>query len=120
LIDALIAGKLYGKPEQRTSANTGKTFFTAKVRVPVADGEAIFCNVICFSQTAGRALMALDDGAAVALAGSLTPKAWTDKNTGEPRAGLDLVAQEVLTAYHVTRRRAATRPEEPAQSGHDF
>ena len=38
------------------------------------------------------------------MSGSLTPKAWTDKE-GSARPALDMVAHQVLTAYHVTRKR---------------
>jgi single-stranded DNA-binding protein len=63
-------------------------------------------NVIAFNDGACAALLALDDGEPVALSGSLTPKVWTDKE-GQPRAALDMVAHQVLTTYHVTRKRAA-------------
>ena len=41
---------------------------------------------------------------AIALAGSITPKVWTDRE-GQPRPALDMVAHQVLTTYHVTRKR---------------
>ena len=41
MIDALIAGRLYGNPQSRTSKN-GNAFATAKVRTPMAYGEASF------------------------------------------------------------------------------
>ena len=46
----------------------------------------------------------------MALAGTLTPKAWIDKD-GTPRPTLDLVASQVLSAYHVTRKRKALEPQ---------
>jgi hypothetical protein len=73
MIDALIGGKLHGKPAQRTSAK-GTTFTTCKVRVPLADGDSLFCNVIAFDKGVGTALMALDDGDSISLSGALTPK----------------------------------------------
>jgi hypothetical protein len=68
-------------------------------------------------------LLALGEGDAVALAGSLTPKAWTDRE-GIARPALDLVASQVLTAYHLTRRRKALerKPHDqtsPRQACHD-
>jgi len=39
------------------------------------------------------------------LAAGTKPKAWL--KDGEPRAGLDVVADHVLTAYHLKRKRAA-------------
>lgn len=118
MIDALIGGKLYGKPVQRTGSS-GKPFVTCKVRTPVGDGlESIFVNVIAFSQDVTAALLALDDGDSVSLSGSLTPKTWTDKN-GAARPALDLVAHAAVTAYHVTRKRAAMKPAQSASKSHD-
>ena len=118
MIDALISGKLYGQPTERTS-KTGKPFALAKVRAAGGDGESLFVNVIAFDTAPCTALLALGDGDSVAISGSLTPKVWTDKE-GNARPGLDLVAHQVLTAYHVTRKRAAVRPPPaPERPSHD-
>lgn len=115
MIDALIAGKLQGAPAQRVG-KSGKPFTTAKVRAAAGEGESMFVNVIAFSATAGAALMALGDGDSVALAGSVTIKIWTDRE-GKPHPSLDIVAGQVLTAYHVTRKRkaVASEPEQSSQ-----
>ncbi|HDR9500121.1 TPA: single-stranded DNA-binding protein [Burkholderia cepacia] len=105
MIDGLISGKLYGVATERTG-QSGKTFVTAKVRAATGEGESLFVNVITFSTTAADALLALGDGDSVSLAGTLTPKVWTDKH-GDTRPALDMVAHAVLTAYHVKRKRAA-------------
>ncbi len=107
MIDGLIAGKLYGTAANRTG-QSGTQFVTAKVRAAVGDGEALFVNVIAFADDAQSALLALNDGDSVALAGSLTPKVWTDKH-GNAKPALDMVAHAVLTAYHVKRKRAAVQ-----------
>ena len=107
MIDALISGKLYGQPTERTS-KTGKPFALAKVRAAGGDGESLFVNVIAFDAAPCTALLALGDGDSVALSGSLTPKVWTDKE-GNARPGLDLVAHQVLTAYAVSRKRDTVR-----------
>ncbi|HKT98056.1 MAG TPA: single-stranded DNA-binding protein [Paraburkholderia sp.] len=109
MVDGLVSGKLYGAATSRTSQN-GKRFVTAKVRAAAGDGESLFVNVIAFSTTAGEALLALADGDSVALAGTLTPKAWVDR-AGEAKPALDLVAHAVLTAYHVKRKRAVVQGE---------
>lgn len=109
MIDALLAGRLYGTVAVRTAKN-GSRFATAKVRVTTSTGESLFVNVIAFAATAVEALLALTDGDSVALSGELTPKVWTDKN-GEARPALDLVAHAILTAYHVTRKRQAVKDE---------
>ena len=117
MIDALISGKLYGQPTERTS-KTGKPFALAKVRAAGGDGESLFVNVIAFDAAPCTALLALADGDSVALSGSLTPKVWTDKE-GNARPGLDLVAHQVLTAYAVSRKRNAMQPPPPpAPTGH--
>lgn len=105
MIDGLVSGKLYGKPGERIG-QSGKPFVTAKVRAVAGDGESLFVNVITFSDSAGAALLALEDGDSVSLSGALTPKVWTDKN-GDARPALDMMAYAVLTAYHVRRKREA-------------
>ena len=109
MIDALLSGKLYGKAEERTS-KTGKPFATARMRVPTKDGDSIFASCIAFDTSACRALLALGDGDALTVAGPLTLKGYIDKE-GQPRPGLDVVAHQVLTAYHVQRKRDAMKPQ---------
>jgi len=107
MIDALIAGKVFGQPRTMTS-KAGKPFATAKVRAAAGESEALFVNVIAFDADTVATLLTLSDGDSVALAGSLTPKVWTDKE-GNHRPAVDLVAHQVLTAYHVTRKRKAVQ-----------
>jgi single-stranded DNA-binding protein len=105
MIDALIAGRMYGTPQSRTSKN-GNTFATAKVRTPMANGESSFVNVVAFSDTARTSLLALTEGDSVAIAGELKVSTYTDKD-GVTRPSLDLTAHAVLTEYHVQRKRKA-------------
>lgn len=105
MIDALISGKLFGQPTERAT-KAGKPFALAKVRVTAADGESVFVSIIAFDAAPCAALLALGEGDSVAMSGSLTLKTWTDKE-GNARPGLDLVAHQVLTSYHVTRKRSA-------------
>lgn len=95
MIDGLVSGRLYGDAEQRTD-KTGKLFSVAKVRASTADGETLFVNVIAFDGGVRSALHHLRDGDSLALAGSLVPKVWTDKQ-GIARPALDMVAHRVLT-----------------------
>ena len=97
MMDGLIAGKLLGDPEQRSGKGDSQ-FVVAKLRAQAGDGENLIVNVIAFDATPCRDLLALRDGDSVALSGSLTPKAWTDKQ-GNVKPALDLVAQRVLSAY---------------------
>jgi single-stranded DNA-binding protein len=107
MVDGLIAGKLYGTATERTG-QSGKPFVVAKVRAAVGNSEAVFVNVVAFSDSVKAALLALSDGDSVALAGTLTPKAWMDRN-GDAKPVLDVVAHALLTAYHVKRKREAVQ-----------
>ena len=112
MIDALMTGKLHGTPQQRTS-KAGKPFTTAKVLATTSKGEGLIVNVLVFNESAQTALLALGPGDALALAGSIEPTAWQDKD-GNTRTGLDMIVSQVLTAYHVDkRRRAVTRQDQP-------
>jgi len=84
MIDALIAGKLHSHPEQRTGKN-GQPYATAKVRATGGDGESLFVNVIAFETYTVTALLALDAGDSIALAGSITPKVWTTAKASPAR-----------------------------------
>lgn len=105
MIEGLITGTLVGLAEQRQGKNDS-TFVLAKVKATPGEGEPLIVNVIAFAAEACAALLALDEGDAVALSGALTPKVWTDKQ-GNTRPALDMVASQVLTVYHVDRKRAA-------------
>lgn len=102
MIDGLVAGRLVGQAEMRVGKNATQ-FVVAKVKATAGDGEAVIVNVITFSSEACAALMALDDGHAVSLAGSLTPKVWSDKQ-GNTRPALDMVATDVLTVHQASRQ----------------
>ncbi|HXP99351.1 MAG TPA: single-stranded DNA-binding protein [Solirubrobacteraceae bacterium] len=105
MIDALLAGRLYGKPQARTAKN-GSAFAVGKIRVGTRGGSALFVSVITFSATAAQALLALEDGDSITIAGELTPKVWTDRD-GTAHPQLDLLAHAVLSPYHVKRKREA-------------
>lgn len=99
VIDGLIAGKIQVQAKQGLGKN-GSQYVTAKVRAMGADGEPLIVNVIAFAGDACRALLALAEGESVALAGSLTPKVWVDKDRGGMvRPALDMQAHAVLTAH---------------------
>lgn len=98
MIDALIAGRLYGIAEQRTG-HAGSSYVTCKVKAMTDDGDGIICNVIAFNDAVRETLLNLEDGASLSLSGALTPKVWTDKQ-GNARPALDLVAHSVLTLSH--------------------
>lgn len=76
MIDALIPGRLYGTPASRTT-KAEKPFATCKVRVSARDGGAVFLAVVAFADSAVTALLALQEGDSLALAGELTALAPT-------------------------------------------
>lgn len=94
MIDGLISGKLHGTALERTS-KAGKPFTTAKLKAATHEGESLFINLLAFDATAQAALLALGDGdaVAVAVAGSIKPTAWQDKD-GNTRTGLDVIAAQ--------------------------
>ncbi len=113
MIDALIAGKIHGQPAQRTS-KAGRPFAVCKVRVATGAEDSIFVSVIAFDSDPVNAILALNQGDSVALSGSIKPGVWTDRD-GNTKPSLDMTAHQVLTAYHVTRkRRAVAKDDAPA------
>jgi hypothetical protein len=105
MIDALIAGKLYGAPRAMTS-KVGKPFATARLLVAAADGQSVFANLIALDPVAVSRLLALTHGDSVAVCGSVTPTVYEDKQ-GQHRPALDVVAHQVLSAYQVIHKRMA-------------
>ena len=110
-IEALITGKLHQRAESRTS-KSGKQFVTAKVRAAAGEADSLFINVVAFSESACAALLALGAGDSLAVAGTLKPGAWIDRE-GNARPSLDLVAAQVMTLYGLKKRRAAAGADEP-------
>ena len=106
MIDGLVSGKLVGDAEMREGKNASR-FVVAKIKAMGGDGEAVVVNVIAFAPESCAALMALEDGDSVALAGSLTPKVWSDKQSNT-RPALDMVATNVMTAYQIDQKRDAS------------
>ena len=94
MIDGLVAGRLMGDASRRVD-KSGRTFVVARVLARNRADEEFIVNVIAFDAAPCADLLALADGDAVALAGALTPKVWTDKQ-GIARPSLDLIAQRVL------------------------
>ncbi|WP_213362254.1 single-stranded DNA-binding protein [Brachymonas denitrificans] len=112
MIDGLIAGKVYGQPQSRTDSH-GKQYALGKVKAAAGNGEVLFVSCIVFGDAA-RQFLVLGDGDAVALAGSISPKAWTDKD-GQARPALDMQVQQVLTAYHGRKKRQQMQDAENQQ-----
>jgi single-stranded DNA-binding protein len=76
-----------------------------------AEGESHFVNVTAFSDTAQAALLALDDGDGVAVAGSLNVGMWTTRE-GVTAPSISIIAAQVLSVYHLKRKRQAVQGED--------
>lgn len=111
MIESLITGKLHQRAESRIS-KSGKQFVTAKVRAAAGEADSLFINVVAFSESACAALLALEAGDSLALAGTLKVGVWTDRE-GNARPSLDLVAAQVMTLYGLKKRRTAAGADEP-------
>jgi single-stranded DNA-binding protein len=105
MIDALVCGRLYAKPEERTSSS-GKTFVSFKLLAADSDGENQFCNVVVFADTVRHAVLALDAGDSCSISGPLKFTTYTARD-GAVKVSLSVVANAVLSAYHVKRKREA-------------
>jgi single-stranded DNA-binding protein len=90
------------QPQSRNDAS-GKPYAFGKVRAATKEGESLFISVIVFGDAVAP-FLALSDGDAVALAGSLSPKAWTDKE-GQPRPALDMQVRQVLSVHQLSKKR---------------
>ena len=80
---------------------TGQTF-AGPLLAPMLKVDMVMIRVAVPDDL--EALLALVAGDSLAVAGSITPKVWTDRE-GQHRPALDMVAHQVLTTYHVTRKR---------------
>jgi len=105
VLNVLATGTLVGDPKQRTGA-TGKPYVTAQARVPCDGEDSLLLSIIAFRDSARDALLALAQGDAVAVTGRAKLTAW--RKNGEERHGLSVVAEQVLTAYQVEKRRSAS------------
>lgn len=102
-ITALITGRLMKDPEQRAGGN-GQPFTRALIAAATDDGSALV-SVIAFGSLAEQ-LAALRRGDTAALTGRAKVNTWAG-NDGETRAGLSVVVDGMLTAYHLRQRRKA-------------
>ena len=111
MLSVLCSGTLVSDPKSRTSA-TGKAYATAQIRVPAEDADPMLVSVIAFNADAVQALLALQRGDSVAIAGRAKLTSW--EKDGEQRHGLSVTADRVLTAYAAGKARKAARELEDA------
>jgi len=102
MFSAMIGGTLMADPQQRIG-KSGRAFAAAKVRFSQGDRNG-FASVIAFGEVA-ESLLQLRKGDSITVAGRAVTTAWADKTTGEPRSGLHVVANALLTPYQIPPRR---------------
>jgi single-stranded DNA-binding protein len=112
MLRVLASGVLVRDPQSRTGAN-GRAYATGLLRVPSEDAEAMLLSIVCFSDSAVAALLALATGDACAVAGRAKISEWTNKE-GAQKHGLSVVADQMLTMYSIEKRRRQTRQSEEA------
>jgi single-stranded DNA-binding protein len=105
MIDALIAGRLYAKPQRRTD-KAGKPYTVARVRVLAPTGENLVFHCVCFTEEIASRLLALNEGDGLAVSGDLKVGTFQGKD-GTWRPSLDMVVHGLLTNYEVACRREA-------------
>jgi len=104
MMTVLIGGKLVaGDPEVRTGKN-GQPYTTAKFAAVQDDGERVLVSVIAFNE-AGEKLARLKKADDIVCSGRASVSAWLDKTTGEPKAGVRIVAEHILSQYELAGRR---------------
>jgi len=106
MISILTSGVLIAKPVKRISKGTGREFVTLQLRVS-SDNENFIISVICFNDDLCRALLALDKGDALSVAGTGKPTTWTGKD-GMPAVGVSVIVQQILTQYRLREKRKAS------------
>jgi len=109
MLSLLASGTLVRDPESRQS-KAGKAFATALLRVPTEGEDAALVSVIAFSTSACTALLAHAKGDSVAVTGRGKLTSWIGQD-GAEKHGINVVAESVLSAYQVEKRRARARGE---------
>lgn len=114
MLSILASGTLISDPVSRTSA-TGKAYATASLRVPAEDSDAMLVSVIAFNADSVAAILALQRGDSVAVAGRGKLTEWTGQD-GSQKRGLSVTADKVLTIYAAGKARKAAREIEDAMA----
>lgn len=114
MIDALITGKLHA-PASKLTSKAGNPFVKVRLIVHSADGGSLFVGLVAFDDTVQGELMAMSQGDSVAVAATLTPRAYIDRN-GEAAPAMEGIAHHVTSPYHIRKKRKAmpTGKEQPA------
>ncbi len=109
MIDVLIQGRLRGGVTIKPSKQ-GKDYAIFRLSTTDKNGDSILCGCITFETAAVEAVQRLGDGDSVAVSGEAAIRTWQGKD-GQERYGLDVMAYQVMSAYHAGRKRPG-RPQD--------
>jgi single-stranded DNA-binding protein len=115
MIDVLIQGKLRGAVVVKTASN-GNAYATFKLSTTDKKNEGVLCSCIVFAAPVVEAVERLGDGGSIAVSGEAAISTWSAQD-GTQRHGLDVTVHQVLTAYHLGRKRA-DKPNAGPDRGH--
>ena len=104
MIDVLLSGRLRGTPSLRT-ATSGATFVVFRMAAADRHGDSVLCSCMSFAPAVQTAVCALADGDGLAVSGEAALSSWQGQDG--PRQGLDVQVHELLTPYHLGRKRQA-------------
>jgi single-stranded DNA-binding protein len=74
------------------------------MRVSTGDEQGQFVNVTAFSDSVQGALLALGEGDAVAVAGTMSIKTWVNRE-GVAVPDVSIIAAQILSVYDLKRKR---------------
>jgi|GEM_PF-785888 len=111
MLSALASGTLIRSPKSGTSAS-GTVWANTTIRCSTGqdrEGAALssFVNVLAFGDVADK-LSKLDKGDSCSVQGSL--KQTTFEKDGEVRHGLEIIANGILSAYQIQKKRGDPKP----------
>jgi single-stranded DNA-binding protein len=106
----MATGRLAADPEVRVGSS-GKPFTTARIFASTEDGDVVV-SLLAFAAV-GEQLAALGKGETITVTGRAKLASWTGRD-GEPRTGLSMVVDALLTVHHARQRRRAMQGESGA------
>lgn len=97
MLSAIASGTLLKPPEVKTS-KSGSEYCHFILVVPIEDKRTMTLNGVATGDTAEK-IAKLSTGDALSVTGNLKPNRWKDKETGEQKNGLTIVARSSLSAF---------------------
>jgi single-strand DNA-binding protein len=101
MMQASVYGRLGGDPTERVS-QAGKTWVTASLALDIddQDGPPFWLRVVAFGKVA-ETLCRHGKGDLLSVSGQIQVNRWIDRQSGEKREQLEIVADAVISARTV-------------------